>query len=266
MYQIGSFSKIVGMSVKTLRYYHEIGLLVPAEVDETSGYRYYTETEFVRADRIRFLKNYRFTLPEIKEVLDHITDESDLQAYLEEKNTQLDMQVRELRKVQKEIKAHLDQEVLIMTERTYTFDLVTLESQEVASIRYKGRYDNMGQYIQKLYKAVGGSAAGAPFALYYDEEYKEEDADIEVCVPVKKHVSKGDVTSRVLEGSKFLVTTHVGPYDEIHHAYKAITDEVVKRELQTTVPSREIYQKGPGMLLKGNPQKYRTDVMMQVIE
>ncbi len=266
MYQIGTFSKIAGMSVKTLRYYHEIGLIVPAEIDEDTGYRYYSDDEFVLAQRIHFLKKFKFTLPEIQEVLHHMTDDSDLNAYLNEKKLQIDVQVRELKKVQKEIEEHLNREAIIMAERNYTFDIVTKESIEIASVRYIGKYTDMGQYIQKLFKAVGGSAAGAPFALYYDEEFKEDGADVEVCVPVKKSINKGEVTSRTLKAAKYIVTTHVGPYEELTHAYKAITDEATERALNIVSPIREVYQKGPGMLLKGNPQKYRTDLMMEIGE
>lgn len=192
MYQIGVFSKMAGMSVKTLRYYHDIGLLEPAHIDETSGYRYYTESEFIKAERIRFLKDLKFSLPEIAEVLEHLDDESDLNAYLtEKKQEQLEMQIRELRKVQGSIQTHLNQEVKFMTERTYSFEIVELPEQKIASIRYKGRYDEMGTYIGKLFKAVGGNVSGSVFALYYDETYMEEDADIEVCVPVKKEINKG---------------------------------------------------------------------------
>ncbi|MEN8905119.1 MAG: MerR family DNA-binding transcriptional regulator, partial [Clostridiales bacterium] len=42
-YQIGDFSKISRLSIKTLRYYHEIGLLCPVIVDKNTGYRYYNE-------------------------------------------------------------------------------------------------------------------------------------------------------------------------------------------------------------------------------
>ena len=42
---IGDFSRAAHLSVKTLRHYHEVGLLEPTEVDPNSGYRYYTEDQ-----------------------------------------------------------------------------------------------------------------------------------------------------------------------------------------------------------------------------
>lgn len=258
MYQIGAFSRVVGLSVKTLRYYHDIGLLTPAKIDEDSGYRYYSEAEFIRAERIRFLKGMQFTLPEIGEVLEHLDDDSDLQAYLKEKQDQLETQIRELKKVQNSIQKHLDKEVAFMKERHYDFELVTLPEQLVASIRYKGKYEEAGQYISKLFKAVGGSATGPVFALYHDETYMEEGADIEMCVPVKKGIEKGEVSSKTIPSQRCLITTHIGPYDALHFAYKAMQDELNAKGLEALIPTREVYEKGPGMLLKGNPDKYRT--------
>ncbi|HEX2954886.1 MAG TPA: MerR family DNA-binding transcriptional regulator, partial [Bacillota bacterium] len=48
-YQIGDFSKITRLSVKTLRFYHEEGLLCPDFIDPDSGYRYYDESLLERA-------------------------------------------------------------------------------------------------------------------------------------------------------------------------------------------------------------------------
>ncbi len=153
-----------------------------------------------------------------------------------------------------------------MTERLYEFEMVTLPEQLVASIRYKGRYMDMGQYIGKLFKAVGGSATGPVFAFYHDESYMEDGADIEVCVPVKKKIEKGDVVSKTIPSQKCLTTTHIGPYDALHYAYKAMQDQLNAKGLKSQVPTREVYEKGPGMLLKGNPDKYRTVLQFPVLE
>ena len=48
-YSIGEFSKVTGLSVKTLRFYHEKGILVPSSVDDLSGYRFYDESKVEKA-------------------------------------------------------------------------------------------------------------------------------------------------------------------------------------------------------------------------
>lgn len=65
MYKIGEFSKLVDISVRTLRYYDEYGLLKPEYTDTFSGYRYYTDDNIVEAEIIKLLKNLDFSLEEI---------------------------------------------------------------------------------------------------------------------------------------------------------------------------------------------------------
>ena len=68
MLSIGEFSKICQVSTKTLRYYEEIGLLYPKYVNE-HGYRYYDTSQLEKMLMIQRLKNYYFSLDEIKEII-----------------------------------------------------------------------------------------------------------------------------------------------------------------------------------------------------
>ena len=65
MYKIGEFSKIVDIPVRTLRYYDEYGILKPSEVDNFTGYRYYTDNNVIECEIIKLLKSVNFTLEEI---------------------------------------------------------------------------------------------------------------------------------------------------------------------------------------------------------
>ena len=67
--QIKEFSKFIGVSVRTLHYYDEIGLLAPAYVDEHTGYRYYNENSLLRMQEILFYRELDFSLKSIGEIL-----------------------------------------------------------------------------------------------------------------------------------------------------------------------------------------------------
>ncbi len=67
MYKIGQFARLTNLSIRTLRYYNEIGLLIPEEVDIYSSYRYYGERNLKEAQLIEQYKKAGFTLDEIKE-------------------------------------------------------------------------------------------------------------------------------------------------------------------------------------------------------
>ncbi|MGL5086701.1 MAG: GyrI-like domain-containing protein, partial [Clostridium sp.] len=135
----------------------------------------------------------------------------------------------------------------------------------VASLRYQGKYSDVGEYIKSIYKVVKGKASGTPFNIYYDGEYKEI-ADIEVCVPIKKHIENSSVVIKKLPGITGISTIHYGEYNELKNAYKALYDYANKNNISCKYPSREIYLKGPGMIFKGNPSKYITEIIIPVEE
>ena len=67
--QIKEFADFTGVSVRTLHYYDEIGLLMPAFVDKTTGYRFYDENSFLRMQEILFYRELDFSLKSIGEIL-----------------------------------------------------------------------------------------------------------------------------------------------------------------------------------------------------
>ena len=75
LYKIGDFSKKCGVSVKTLRYYDEINLFKPVDIDLYTGYRYYSDSQLDDIDIILKLKDASFSLEEIKEYWNNFNDD-----------------------------------------------------------------------------------------------------------------------------------------------------------------------------------------------
>lgn len=69
-FKIGEFSKLNFVTVKTLRHYEQIGLLIPNHVDEWTRYRYYDVSQMQKMSRILYLKELGFSLEEIREIFD----------------------------------------------------------------------------------------------------------------------------------------------------------------------------------------------------
>ena len=67
--QIKEFAEFTGVSVRTLHYYDEIGLLTPAFVDRATGYRFYDEESLLRMQEILFYRELDFSLKSISEIL-----------------------------------------------------------------------------------------------------------------------------------------------------------------------------------------------------
>lgn len=98
MLSIGEFSNICQVSTKTLRYYAEIGLILPDEINPENGYRYYSIEQLKRMLFINRLKSYNFSLEEIRAILD-AKKPQDEKLYVEliRKKRELKKMVQELR-------------------------------------------------------------------------------------------------------------------------------------------------------------------------
>lgn len=70
LYSIGETARLMGISVQTLRNYSNLGLLKPKYVDEFTGYRYYSFSQFHYIDRIKYLRGLGLPLAEIEEILE----------------------------------------------------------------------------------------------------------------------------------------------------------------------------------------------------
>ncbi|MCL6589247.1 MAG: MerR family transcriptional regulator [Firmicutes bacterium] len=69
-FKVGEVSDLVGVSVRTLRYYDQIGLLTPESVSP-AGYRLYSDSDLERLQQIMFFKEIGFGLHQIKQILDN---------------------------------------------------------------------------------------------------------------------------------------------------------------------------------------------------
>lgn len=152
-----------------------------------------------------------------------------------------------------------------MAENNYEVTQKEIPPVLIASIRMRARYQDCGKAFGQLGRAFGRHISGPGFLLHYDGEYKEQDADYEVCFPIRKQVEpRTGMSVRELPGGVFLTLLHKGPYDDLGRSYEKIMREMNEREFEIVLPTREVYLKGPGMIFRGNPQKYLTELQMQV--
>jgi effector-binding domain-containing protein len=267
MLKIGDFSKFCRVSVKTLRYYDEIGLLNPILVDEFTGYRYYTAEQSMQVHRITGLKELGLTLGEIRQIFTDSPSADKVIELLIEKRKETLKKLRE-----EEVRLRKVEEWLRKVEKegtmpTYDIVIKKIDAIKVASVRdiiptYKdtGRlFDEVCSFLVKQRVQF----MGPPLAIYYDPEYRDIKVDVEVAVPIS---GKIPLDKRVglrqlpaVEESACLI--HKGPYENFHLAYRALMTWVETNQYEITGPNREVYIKGPG---QGNPSSYITEIQLPV--
>ena len=97
MFSIGEFSRASGLPIKTLRFYHEKGLLVPEAVDPGSGYRYYSDANLEKARIIVVLRELEFSLEDVGRILNECDEDSEVLTFLERRRAALRDDIRHRR-------------------------------------------------------------------------------------------------------------------------------------------------------------------------
>lgn len=267
MFTIGEFSRITGLSIKALRIYHQRGILEPRSVDGDSGYRYYGNDNVERARIVKRLKELDFGLNDIQEMLAEAGDDADIVDFLEEHRLAMVQRLDRQRSIIRCLDTILQTEKearRTMARKDFNVEEKKLDAILAAGIRYTGAYSDCGKAFGKIGKAKGRHICGKPFNLYYDADYREHDADIESCMPVRAGKDADGVVVRALPGGRCVSLLHKGPYDTIGRSYQKIMAYVKDKKYAPQTPSREVYHKGPGMIFKGNPETYLTEIQILI--
>lgn len=265
MYQIGEFSKITGLTVKTLRFYDEQGLLKPSCVDPDSGYRYYDEGRIAVAHAVKQLRSLECSVADIAELLSSFEDDADVVEFLERQRASIREKLAHYREVNKRLDRIIQQEREareIMSRSTFVVEEKSVDPVLMAGVRMKGKYSDCGRGFAQIGKRLGRYISGKPFLLHYDSEYREDDADFEACMPIRQRVEADSISVRELPGGRCVSLLHQGPYDELGRSYAKVFEYVKQRGYEVEMPTREVYHKGPGMIFRGNPKKYLTEIQV----
>jgi len=262
---IGRFSQITRLSIKALRLYAEEGLLTPAHVDPDSGYRYYSWAQAQIAVRIRFLRNLSMPLDTIRSIL-QANDTERVHHLL--RNYEAQVAERMAR----------DQKTLILLQRlllkqegimAYPFEVKEVMAQPIVSIRMHTPPATFGQSIPDAmtelfsYAQRQGIHRQDQAPLIIDHAYTEEDAEVEVCVPVERVVTgEGRMGSRMLSGGTVASLMHKGPYEELGLIYPSLVVWIKEQGYEVAEPSRRAFWDGPWSTDK--PAEYRTEVLWPI--
>jgi DNA-binding transcriptional MerR regulator len=241
---IGDFAQITHLSVKTLRRYHEAGLLEPDEVDPHSGYRYYATAQVPTAQVIRRFRDLGMPVREIGAVL--ATDDPDARSALiaghltrlEEQLDQTRAAVTSLRRLLRPTAPPIEVELRATPATTVAAIRATVDHDEVLEW-----YDGAMAELDRVLRGV--ERAGPNGGLYDNELFTDERGAAVVFVPVPEPPVTGRVHPFVVPAAELAVTVHHGPHDDIDISYGALGTYVAEHALAVAGPVREYYLVGP---------------------
>jgi DNA-binding transcriptional MerR regulator len=261
LYKIGDFSLLAQLSLKTLHHYHEVGLLEPARID-ASGYRWYDDHNLERAKLIRRLRAMDFSLPEIGELLLRHQAGREFRELLERKVAEVGRRLKEYRGIDRELRVLLAEEGPAEPVSRFEIEEKHQEDLLVLGTRFKGRYDQIGPTLGRLFRAGWKAYGGHAASLVYDGEYKEDDADIGVAISLKTPLAVPGWETFTLAGGPMVSLLHEGPYEGIGAAYRRLFEYFDARGYTVGRPTREVYLKGPGGLFPRSPKRYLTQILV----
>jgi DNA-binding transcriptional MerR regulator/effector-binding domain-containing protein len=257
---IGEFSRASHLSVKTLRHYHEVGLLEPSEIDRGNGYRYYAENQIPAAQVIRRLRGLQMPVAEVKSVL----------------------AARDPEARNRLIVAHLDRlEGDLARTRAAVLELRQLLERPAApralehrtvpptsAIAIEGIVDRddllawwrgaLGE-LPAVLGAQGLQAAGPPAGIYASEIFQQGRGDATVFIPTEGTArTVGRVERVVVPPTELAIMLHRSSLADADLTYGELGAHVMRHEISVEGPLREHYL--TGFLDSDDPDRWETEI------
>jgi DNA-binding transcriptional MerR regulator len=244
---IGDFSRATNLSVKTLRHYHDVGLLEPVDVDADTGYRRYATEQIVTAQIIRRFRDLDMPLDDIHAVLDATDVETRNQvianhlARLESSLARTQEAVGSLRDLMDGPRASpaIEHRSVPATSAAVITDIV---DQNEALTWFQGAMGELAATLAAQDIAPTGPAGG----VYESEFFTDDRGGATVFFPCRSSPRPvGRVTAAVIPAAELATITHHGSHADYDRSYGALGAYVTRHALGVAGPMREYYLVGP---------------------
>jgi DNA-binding transcriptional MerR regulator/effector-binding domain-containing protein len=265
---IGDFSRATHLTIKTLRHYHQLGLLEPVHVDAHSGYRRYAAEQIPVAQVIRRFRDLDMPLEEIRDMLgapDLATRNKRITRHLE----RLEEELGRTRRTVSALRALLD-------ARDTADGIVLRAVPAVAAASIGGIVDiddPLGAAwfqgaLAEIYATLevqGVEPAGCAGGVYADDLFTRHRGECTLFVPCDTPVRPvGRVEPVTVPAGEFAVIEHPGSTFDIDRSYGALAAHVTGHSLAVQGPMREYYV--VGRQDTPDASRWRTEVCWPVFD
>lgn len=266
--KIGEFSKMMQVTVKTLRHYEQMGLLLPCEVDNWTGYRYYKLDQMQRLNDIRRLKDVGFSLEEIKDLYGETSRTPGIDQ-LEEKIMACEAEMERLLKRREQLHQMVDSQRKINSMEKFSVQslpeiIVASHREVIKNYQAIGEMccNVIGPEMQRL--GCKCSPSGYCFTIEHDKEYKHENVDIEYCEQVEEMIQDSEIVQfkKMPAVENALCLKHVGPYDRFYQSYAEMFKYIEEQGYKIVGDLRCVYVDGAWN--QEDPEKWLSIIQVPV--
>lgn len=236
---IGEFAELTHLSVRTLRRYHESGLLEPDRVDPFSGYRYYTAAQIPQAQVIYRLRELDVPLAEVRQIL--ATPDAEARAglitgHLRRLEDELERTRAAVVSLRRLLSPATPPEVVLRTE----------PPRLVAAVAGDVGHDEVLTWYAGAMAELDGAVAGherlgPPGGQYANALFRDGRGSVLVYRPVVDPPEHGRVRPVALPAAELAAVVHHGPHDDIDVTYGRLGSWVVDHALAVDGPVQETY-------------------------
>ena len=226
--KIGEFSRLMQVTVKTLRHYEQKELLIPDEVDEWNGYRYYSLDQMLKLNSIRQLQQLGFTLEEIKDLYNNKSHTPSVEQ-LTKKIEETERQLQQLILRRNQLLEWIGSRKKIKTMEKFTIEslpevIVASHREIISDYSALGMLccSIIGPEMQRL--GCKCPPPGYCFTIEHNKEYSPTNIDIEYCEQVEEMGTDSSIIQfkKLPAVSKALCMKHYGPYDRFYESFTQV--------------------------------------------
>ena len=267
MFRIGEFSKMSKTTIKTLRYYDEIGLLKPEETSGFTGYRFYSTRQLFELHRIQSLRQAGLSIDEISQILSGQDSAMILTRRREELLQELAEQQDQLSRI----------EFMLQHKEDFTMNYVAKLKELPACIVYSKRFvapdhqsyfqliPEIGRKVMEKYPDLKCTSPEYCYLISLDGEYREQDISLELCEAVtEKKPDFDDIQFKEVEAVMAVTVMHKGPYSSLREAYAFTLKWIEENGYQLNGYIREEYI--DGIWNKENQEDWLTELQFPVVK
>jgi len=241
---IGDFSRMTRLSVKTLRHYHEVGLVAPHRIDAATGYRYYTADQVPTAQVVRRLRELAMPIADVRAVLAAAPEQRNtvISAHLH----RLEAELAATRSAVESLRALLDRP----TGAT-GIEHRSVPATATAAITATVDRDELVPWWEGAVGELRATVArgdlvqtGCIGALFGFGIFAEDRGEATVFIPVAGEVrAVGRVRPLTVAAAELAVVRHRGPHEDADLAYGALGEYATRHEISVDGPLREYYER-----------------------
>jgi DNA-binding transcriptional MerR regulator len=244
---IGDFSRMTYLSVKSLRRYHDMGLLEPAHIDRYTGYRYYEASQVPLGQAIRRFRDLEMPLGQLKDVL-HAPDASARNKLIIAHLEHMESALQQTQQTVASLRALLEQPhaPIAVEYRSVAAATAIAISEPVHRADLAAWWSEAFDELHRVLASSSAVRAGSDGALYPDEFFEEERGEIVAFIPVADMPAPpGRPQLMEIPGAELAITVHTGAISELDQTYGALGTFVAEREIGVRGPIREHYVVSP---------------------